>query len=112
MNVDAAIFWLTAPTALSFLFLQLGSRAWIHTSFGTDHGGATRRETIRSLASLKALASGSFSCQVADCFHLFSSSQQHGTAPMQPLGPGSPSSLLHSSAVRCLLTLVWISCKR
>ena len=78
MNVGAEIFWLTAPTALFLLFLQLGSRAWIHTSFGADHGGATRRlshwvkrlisENIRSLASLRAFASGSsFSCQAADC---------------------------------------------
>ena len=55
-------------------------------------------ENIMSLASLVAFASGSsFSCQVADCFLLFSSSaKQHGTAPMPPRGLGSPSSLLHS----------------
>ena len=40
--MGATSFQVTAPTALSFLFLQLWSRVWIHISFGTDQGGATR----------------------------------------------------------------------
>ena len=30
-------------TSLSFRFVQSGGRVWIHISFATDHGGATRR---------------------------------------------------------------------